>query len=66
MVTLVFGGTGKVGSVAVRHLVEKDRTVAFLLTPRINSRRYRLALRPPPETWTNRKPFRPPLRVLRR
>ena len=27
MVTLVFGGTGKVGSVAVRHLVEKGRNV---------------------------------------
>ena len=27
MVTLVFGGTGKVGSVAVRRLVDKDRTV---------------------------------------
>lgn len=27
MVTLVFGGTGKVGSVAVKHLVDKGRTV---------------------------------------
>jgi len=27
MVTLVFGGTGKVGSVAVKHLIDKGRTV---------------------------------------
>lgn len=34
MVTLVFGGTGKVGSVAVEHLVNKGRTVrVFTHTP---------------------------------